>query len=76
MTLNDSGMVVSVQEAVTPSRPEYSESLELKSFIQLELKITVLHITGGSQMYPAINLSAFGVFSGKIILPKLLLRPG
>ena len=47
-TLNDSGMVVSVQEAVTPSQPEYSESLKLKSFIQLELKITVLHIIGGS----------------------------
>ena len=41
-------MVVSVQEAVTPSQPEYSESLKLKSFIQLELKITVLHIIGGS----------------------------
>jgi len=38
-TLNDSGMVVSVQQAVAPSRPEYSGSLNLKGIIQLDLNI-------------------------------------
>ena len=69
-TLNHSGLVVPVQEAVAPSRPDYSGSLDPKSFIQLDLKICRYAYTGVSQMYLTIIFCVFGVFSGKFYSPS------
>jgi hypothetical protein len=55
-----------VQEVATPSRPEYSEGLNLKGFIQLYQKTCRYDYHLRQSVIHSKKFGVFGVFSGKI----------